>query len=110
MPDPRNVFADIPTTLPDELIEILAANGTARIERIVSLGHTSPQGFWYDQETDEWVLLLQGAARLLFEGDDRSIAMKAGDYLKIAAHRRHRVEWTDPLQPTIWLAVHWSLQ
>jgi cupin 2 domain-containing protein len=110
MPHPRNVFADIPTTLADELIEVLAATGAVRIERIVSMGHASPQGFWYDQETDEWVLLLRGAARVRFEGDDQHVVMKPGDFLNIAAHRRHRVEWTDPLQPTIWLAVHWSLQ
>jgi cupin 2 domain-containing protein len=110
MPDPRNVFADIPPTLPDELIDVLADTGTMRVERIVSMGHTSPQGFWYDQETDEWVLLLRVAARLQFEGDDRLVDMKVGDYLNIPAHRRHRVEWTDPIQPTIWLAVHWSLQ
>jgi cupin 2 domain-containing protein len=110
MPDPRNLLADIPPTLPDELVEVLAATGAVRIERIVSMGQASPQGFWYDQETDEFVLLLRGAARLQFEGDDHLVAMEAGDCLTIAAHCRHRVEWTDPIQPTIWLAVHWSLQ
>jgi len=106
MPDPANVFADIPGALPDELIEVLAASDKVRIERIVSMGHVSPGGFWYDQESDEWVLLLRGAARLLFEGDDRPVAMKPGDHLLIPARKRHRVEWTDPERPTIWLAVH----
>lgn len=107
MPDLHNIFADVPTTSPDELIETLAATGTVRIERIISTGHASPDGFRYDQGTDEWVVLLQGAARLRFEGDDHAVAMEPGDYVHIPAHRRHRVEWTDPQQPTIWLAVHY---
>jgi cupin 2 domain-containing protein len=110
MPERGNIFADIPTTLPEELIEVLAATRTVRIERIASMGQVSPEGFWYDQELDEWVLLLRGAAWLQFEGVEHLVTMAAGDYLQIPAHRRHRVEWTDPKQPTIWLAVHWSLQ
>ena len=106
MPDPKNIFADIPATLPEELNEVLAASDRVRIERIVSLGHVSPPGFWYDQETDEWVLLIQGSGRLQFEGDDRPVAMKPGDHLFIPAGKRHRVEWTDPERPTVWLAVH----
>lgn len=78
-----------------------------RIERIVSEGHSSPEGFWYDQETHEWVLLLSGAAKLQFEGEE-PIGLKPGSYLHIPAHRRHRVEWTDPTQPTVWLAIHYS--
>ena len=107
MPDSSNVFADIPTELPEELFKVLAAAGNVRIERIVSLGHASPAGFWYDQQTDEWVLLLRGVARLRFEGDDHAVAMQPGDYVQIPAHRRHRVEWTVPGEPTIWLAVHY---
>jgi cupin 2 domain-containing protein len=106
MPGLQNIFANIPTTLPDEFIEVLVASDTIRIERIVSMGHASPEGFWYDQETDEWVLLLRGAARLRFEADDQPVAMNPGDYMHIPAHKRHRVEWTDPRQQTIWLAVH----
>jgi cupin 2 domain-containing protein len=110
MPELGNIFTDIPTTLPKELIEVLATTSTLRIERIVSMGQASPEGFWYDHESDEWVLLMRGAARLQFEGDEHLVLMAAGDYLQIPAHRRHRVAWTDPMQPTIWLAVHWSLQ
>ena len=76
-----------------------------RIERIVSLGHASPEGFWYDQEEGEWVLLLKGAARLRFEGGE-PIELQPGSFVNIPAHRRHRVEWTDPGGPTVWLAVH----
>jgi cupin 2 domain-containing protein len=73
----------------------------------VSRGHTSPEGFWYDQEEHEWILLLKGGAILLFENQQCSISLGPGDYLDIPAHIRHRVEWTDPDQETVWLAVHY---
>jgi len=76
-----------------------------RIERIVSRGHSSPPGFWYDQEDNEWVLVLTGRARLRFAADEGLIELGVGDCYEIAAHRKHRVEWTDPDQDTIWLAV-----
>jgi len=76
------------------------------LKRIVSHGHASPEGFRYDQEQHEFVVLLQGAARLRFE--DEVIDMKPGSFTDIPAHRRHRVEWTDPSQPTIWLAVFYG--
>ena len=79
------------------------------MERIVSLGHRSPEGFWYDQEANEWVLLIEGAARLRFEGEG-PLEMTAGSFVNIPAHKRHRVEWTDPNQPTIWLTVHYGDQ
>lgn len=102
-----NLFAGIPAELPEELVETLLNTGASsfRIERIVSLGHVSPAGFWYDQPTDEWVLLLSGSARLQFEGEE-PVELVPGAYLKIPAHWRHRVEWTDPAYPTIWLAIH----
>lgn len=103
----RNLFAAIPETLPEELIETLAGTGTVRLERIVSHGHASPEGFWYDQPQREWVLLLRGAARLQIEGQP-VIEMRPGDSLDIPAHARHRVEWTTPHEPTIWLAVHYG--
>ena len=100
-----NLFDDIPSQFREELVTPLLDTGTVRIERIVSHGHASPPGFWYDQDHDEWVLVVKGAARLRFEGDE-SIEMKAGDYLDIPAHKKHRVEWTTPDEPTIWLTVH----
>jgi cupin 2 domain-containing protein len=75
------------------------------MERIVSQGHTSPPGFWYDQASTEWVILLQGAARLKFE-DSSELELRPGDFIEIPKHRRHRVEWTDVQQQTIWLAIH----
>jgi cupin 2 domain-containing protein len=103
---PVNLFDDIPEQTPNELLEVLASGQNVRIERIVSFGNTSPEGFWYDQDQQEWVLLLQGAARLLLE--DRFVDLKPGDSLNIPAHTRHRVEWTDTTQPTIWLAIHYA--
>lgn len=102
-----NLFADIPDDLPEERIQaILNATGL-RIERIVSLGHRSPEGFWYDQDDHEWVLLVKGAARLRFEGEE-PIELRQGAFLNIPAHRRHRVEWTTPDELTIWLAIHYD--
>ncbi len=90
---------------PDEVTETLHQSEHVRVERIVSRGHSSPPGFWYDQEEHEWVMLLHGEARLLFEGDDEPLVLKSGDHVSIPAHRRHRVEWTSPHEPTVWLAV-----
>jgi cupin 2 domain-containing protein len=102
-----NVFADIPYDLPEELTQPLVVTPGLRIERIVSLGHASPEGFWYDQEASEWVLLLEGAARLRFEGEE-PIELRPGAFVNIPARRRHRVDWTTPGEPTIWLAVHYG--
>jgi cupin 2 domain-containing protein len=101
-----NIFAGMPATLDTEQITTLLTSSELRIERIVSHGHASPSGFWYDQPQAEWVIVLTGAARLRFEGDAADTPLAAGDYLHIAAHRRHRVAWTDPAQATVWLAVH----
>jgi len=79
-----------------------------RIERILSKGHSSPPDFWYDQEQHEWVLLVAGEARLRFERDDHVLHLKPGDYVNIAAHEKHRVEWTTESTETIWLAVFYS--
>lgn len=103
-----NLLGAIPTELPEELNEILVIRQDVRIERIVSRGHTSPADFWYDQEDYEWVLVLAGRARLLFEADRQLVELGAGDSLTIPAHTRHRVQWTDPEQDTIWLAVFYS--
>ncbi len=108
MPSPGNIFANIPRDLPEELITVLATSAAVRIERIVSEGHASPDGFWYDQSQDELVILLQGAAHLRLEGMNQLTELLPGDYLSIPAHTRHRVEWTTPDGPTIWLAVHFT--
>ena len=102
-----NLFADIPRVMPDELVGEILRTNAFRIERIVSRGHASPPGFWYDQETDEWVLLVKGSATLGF-ADGRTIALLPGDHLLIPRHVRHRVERTAPEGDTVWLAVHFG--
>lgn len=92
----------------DEELRTLLRRDGVRIERIVSYGHASPEGFWYDQAEHEWVVVLEGAARLRFEDESSAIELGPGDYVDIPAHRKHRVEWTAPDEPTIWLAVHCS--
>jgi cupin 2 domain-containing protein len=104
----KNLFTDIPGNLKDELIETILQTPSFRMERIVSRGHCSPKGFWYDQDDNEWVILLKGRAVLRFENDDESITLKSGDYIHIAKHLRHRVEWTDPEEETIWLTIHYQ--
>jgi cupin 2 domain-containing protein len=103
-----NLFADVPGELAQEELTTLLASGVLRIERIVSRGQASPPGFWYDQPQDEWVILLAGGAELAFADEAAPVRMRPGDYLHIAAHRRHRVVWTDPTQATVWLAVHYG--
>ena len=102
-----NLLADLPAGLSQELVQTLLLTPNLRIERIVSHGHCSAQGFWYDQDQHEWVLLLSGRARLLFDGRDEPVEMVPGSYLNIPAHARHRVEWTDPQELTVWLALHY---
>jgi len=99
-----NLLRDLPGASTGEISERLVASRTVRIERIVSRGEVSPPGFWYDQDEAEFVVVLAGAARLGFADGD-VMALGPGDWVDIAPHRRHRVEWTDPGAPTIWLAV-----
>jgi cupin 2 domain-containing protein len=101
-----NVFQNLPKSLPQELVQTLLHAENLRIERIVSHGHASPDGFWYDQDQAEWVIVLTGAARLRI--DDALLEMKPGDFVNIPAHKKHRVEWTSPGEPTVWLAVHYG--
>jgi cupin 2 domain-containing protein len=104
----QNILSNIPSNLSDELFETLVKSENVRIERIVSHGHASPEGFWYDQDQQEFVILLKGAARLRFEGDDDPVEMRPGGFIDIPAHCKHRVDWTTPDEPTIWLAVYYS--
>jgi cupin 2 domain-containing protein len=103
-----NILADLPATLPQELVTLLLATEHVRIERIVSTGHASPPGFWYDQAEGEWVVLLQGAARLSVAGDAASRDLVPGDVVHLPPRLRHRVDWTDPTTPTVWLAIFYS--
>ena len=101
-----NIFTHIPDQLPEELIECIFKRNNIGMERIISKGHITAAGQWYDQDWDEWVMLLQGEAIVLYEKDHQRFHLMAGDYLMIPAHTRHRVEWTLPDFHTLWLAVH----
>lgn len=100
-----NLLSALPDAGAGEAVEAVFSRAGLRIERIVSHGQASPPGFWYDQPEDEWVLLLAGAAALRFADEAAPRRLEAGDSVEIARHRRHRVEWTDPARPTVWLAV-----
>jgi cupin 2 domain-containing protein len=88
-----------------EITELLLTAKGVRLERIVSHGQASPEGFWYDQTQAEWVMVLSGAARLTVEGDPDELPLGPGDAIFLPPHCRHRVTWTDPAQPTVWLAL-----
>jgi cupin 2 domain-containing protein len=100
-----NLLAPLPEARAGERKDALLTRPGLRLERIVSFGQASPPGFWYDQAEGEWVLLLAGAARLRFADEAEARLLGPGDWLDIAPRRRHRVEWTDPANPTVWLAV-----
>jgi cupin 2 domain-containing protein len=102
----NSIFANIPKELPDELFDELFSNKTVKIERIISKGHTSPKSGWYDQEENEWVLLVKGEALLEFENE--KVHLKEGDYINIPPYTKHKVAWTEPNQETIWLAVFYK--
>ncbi len=104
----RNLFQEIPESTVNEIIELLLKTDHCKLERIVSRGQKTPPGEWFDQEMNEWVILLSGSAGLLLEGETDAYTMRPGDYIHIPAHRRHRVEWTDPKQKTVWLALHFK--
>jgi cupin 2 domain-containing protein len=104
----NNIFDELPQHLPKELVQTLIRAADVRIERIISHGHVSPADFWYDQPQHEWVIVLKGAARLQFE--DRMVEMRPGDFINIPANKKHRVDWTTPDEPTVWLGVRYGDQ
>jgi cupin 2 domain-containing protein len=103
-----NLLSPLPSKLPVELVETILKSKHVRIERIVSTGHTSPKDFWYDQDEAEWVVVLKGEAKLLFDGETQPVHLTPGDHVAIPAHRRHRIEWTTPKEPTVWLVVFYE--
>ncbi|MGQ9798950.1 MAG: cupin domain-containing protein [Ignavibacterium sp.] len=103
----QNFFSNIPENLSEEIIETILTHNNIRIERIISKGQSSPEDFWYDQTENEWILVLAGKAMIKFE-EETIITLHKGDYLLIPANQKHRVEWTDPEQHTIWLAIFFN--
>ncbi len=101
----KSIYDNIPFEIPDEIVEILLVQKNIRIEKIISKGQCSNPGFWYDQSENEWVIVIEGEAKLLFENGNKKINLKTGDFINIPAHVKHRVEWTKPGEKTIWLAI-----
>ncbi|MGB8328553.1 MAG: cupin domain-containing protein [Polyangiales bacterium] len=104
----HRLLQELPTSLAEEQIDELIRRPNVRIERIVSTGHASPEGFWYDQTEHEWVIVLSGRAKLCYKDDAAEVELGPGDAAFIPAHRQHRVVWTTPSEPTVWLAVLWT--
>ena len=102
----RNLFNNIPKQMSSEHFESIIATEDFNLERIISRAHATPAGEWYDQEKDEWVMVLQGNAALSVEGESQPVVLKPGDSIHLPAHLKHRVEWTDAAVETIWLALH----
>jgi len=105
-----NLFAGLPagSSLAEERFDALAGAGATRVLRIVSTGQATPPGEWYDQDDDEWVAVLAGAAAIAIAGEPAPRRLGPGDWLLLPAGCRHRVAWTDPARPTVWLAVHFA--
>jgi cupin 2 domain-containing protein len=103
-----NLLENLPPSLAHEQFEDLLHGDSFVLRRIVSLGHVTPPGEWYDQPDDEWVVLLSGAATLQLEGEATVRTLQSGDWILLRAHVRHRVEWTDNAQHTVWLALHFD--
>lgn len=107
LPVSGNLFEALPERPVEEDFQTLLQRGALRIERIVSFGHSSPAEGWYDQEQEEWVLLLQGEAIVAF-ADGGEVLLRPGSYLHLPAHCRHRVQWTCPSRHSVWLALHFG--
>ncbi len=104
----NNIFSDIPDNLPDEVFQTIVETGSFRVERIISDGQLTPENEWYDEDENEWFILLKGGARLLLQGESEPRVLKPGDYLNLPAHAKHRITWTDTQEKTVWLALHYK--
>ena len=107
---PISLTEFLPEVLNEEVFETLLSRPGIRLERILSKGQKTPEGTWYEQSEDEWVLLIQGRAQLCIEGQNELVHLAAGDSLWLPAQCRHRVAWTDPNAHCIWLALHLAVE
>lgn len=104
-----NLLAKSQIDISKEYLETLLQTADVKIEKIVSDGHITPAGEYYNQDWNEWVAVIKGEAVLKLIEPDELITLKQGDYLFIPAHRKHRVEYTDK-SGTIWLAFHFGIK
>ncbi len=105
--DTGNLFESIPEDISEEVFATLVREENVRIERIVSRGQSSPATGWYDQDENEWVMVVKGEAKILYE-NGHVVHLKAGSYINLRAHTKHKVAWTKPDTETIWLAVYYK--
>jgi len=103
-----NIFKNLPGDKSEEIFEDIIVKSGFKLERIVSNGQSTAEGQWYDQKRDEWIVLLSGAAELLFEGDSETLKMTPGDYILIPAGKKHRVVSTDSTKTSVWIALHYD--
>lgn len=101
----KNIFQALPKNLSEEVFEDIINKPDLKLERIISKGQVTPEGQWYNQDQNEWVLLLKGYAELEIEGQSEAVILQAGDYLLLPAHCKHRVSYTSETEETIWLAL-----
>jgi len=99
----KNIFENVIIDKDNEEFTKILRDKDVRIERIVSNGQKSEDDFWYEQDENEFILLLEGDAIIEFENSE--VTLKKGDYLDIKARERHRVKYTSEKESTIWLAV-----
>ena len=103
----KNILLDIPNKINEEIFQELAKTKNCKIQRIISRNHKTPKNKWYDQTENEFIIILQGNAEILFK-TEKSVIMKEGDYLNIPSHVKHRVEKTSDKEETMWLAIHYN--
>ena len=101
----KNIFTPTDISPDKEVFEDILVTPHLKLERIISKGHVTPTNEWYNQEKNEWVMLLRGGATLKFEEKETLIHLSAGDYITIPAYTKHRVEWTNENEETVWLAL-----
>ena len=104
--DAGSLLAGLPDAAADEQADALLARSGVRLLRIVSTGQATPDGDWYDQDEDEWVVVIAGSAELLVEGEAAPRTLGPGGWIYLPAHCRHRVVATNAATPTVWLALH----
>lgn len=102
----ENLFYLPVLPLKEEFCSELIHSKEVRIERIVSTGQTSD---WYDQEEAEYVILVQGAAKICYE-DGREETLQAGDMCFLLAHKKHKVCYTSTEPPCIWICIFWKVK
>lgn len=102
----NNIYQNIPDYAKTEIFEDILKSENIRIERIISYGPESNDSEWYEQNENEWVILIEGKAKLIFE--DSELILEKGDHINIPAMKRHKVEIIEKENKCIWIAVFYK--